>query len=49
MKRLQLQILAVLMAAGFLAGVIHLFGIEFAGGDVYPDTPRCAAILKAPS
>lgn len=37
MKRLPFQMLAVIIAAGFLAGVIHLFGIEFAGGDVYPE------------
>jgi hypothetical protein len=31
------QFLTGLVAAGFLTGVIYLFGIEFAGGDVYPE------------
>ena len=29
--------LAILLAVGFAAAVIHLFGVEFATGDVYPE------------
>ena len=27
----------LLLAAGFIAGVLHLLGVHFAGGDVYPE------------
>jgi hypothetical protein len=37
MTERKFQLLAVVIASGFLAGVIYLFGIEFAGGDVYPE------------
>ncbi len=30
-------VLLVLLAAGFTAGVVYLFGIEFAAGDLYPE------------
>ena len=29
--------LTLLLAAAFVAGVVHLFGIQFAAGDVYPE------------
>jgi hypothetical protein len=36
-KGRRFQLLTLVIAAGFLAGVVYLFGIEFAGGDVYPE------------
>jgi hypothetical protein len=31
------QALAILLAVGFAAAVVYLFGVEFAAGDVYPE------------
>ncbi|HEY2017837.1 MAG TPA: DUF4350 domain-containing protein [Bryobacteraceae bacterium] len=30
-------LVALILAAGFTAGVLHLFGVQFAAGDVYPE------------